>query len=184
MTSTPLRPSPIASPKETAATLPPTAFAALATLQLCRDAGVELGRFGNELRAKPAAAVNAELRAQISANKDVLLEVVQHRQAAAQAEAKIRATPPPAQVASAGDLELMIRGLRRWIANNFVDKAAICGWDLEELYRIPASWRRFDLIGVAYLLRDDQLVRITELEIVVLPPGGSELKFYKRAYRR
>ena len=74
------------------------------------------------------------------------------------------------------------RGLRRFVQEGWADSAALFGWTLEELYRVPPVWSRVDLTGAALLIGDRRTIAVTADSIVIETPAGSHLRF-RRAGR-
>jgi hypothetical protein len=72
---------------------------------------------------------------------------------------------------------MALRGLRRFLVDGWGDRAALMGWTKDELYRVPALWRRVDLAGAALLIADFRVVAVTEESIAITTNSGSGLKF-------
>ena len=69
------------------------------------------------------------------------------------------------------------RGLDRFVAEGWGDKAALLGWTPEELYRIPPLWSRIDLTGAALLIGYRRVTAVTADNIVIESRPGSQLRF-------
>jgi hypothetical protein len=69
------------------------------------------------------------------------------------------------------------RGLDRFLAGGWGDKAALLGWAAEELYRLPPLWSRIDLTGAALLVGFRRVIAVTADNIVIESRAGSRLKF-------
>jgi hypothetical protein len=68
-------------------------------------------------------------------------------------------------------------GLRRFVNDGWGDQAALLGWSVEELYRVPPVWARVDLAGAALLIADRRVVAVTESAIAIETLSGSQIKF-------
>ena len=67
--------------------------------------------------------------------------------------------------------------LQHFVNQGWCDQAALLGWSVEELYRVPPVWSRVDLTGAALSIGRNKVVAITEASIVIETPSGSHLKF-------
>ena len=68
-------------------------------------------------------------------------------------------------------------GLQRFVRDGWGDQAALLGWTVDELYRVPPVWGRVDLTGAALLIGDRRVVAVTEASIAIETLSGSRLKF-------
>jgi len=73
--------------------------------------------------------------------------------------------------------EIAMRGLKRFLAEGWGDKAALLGWTANELYAVPPTWTRLDLTGAALLIGDRRVVAVTADNIVTETRAGSTLRF-------
>ncbi|HZZ21653.1 MAG TPA: hypothetical protein VFE60_03315 [Roseiarcus sp.] len=69
------------------------------------------------------------------------------------------------------------RGLVGFIHDGWGDRAALLGWTIEELYRLPPLWSQIHLTGCAWLVGDKRVVAATEASIVIEASQGSRLRF-------
>ena len=69
------------------------------------------------------------------------------------------------------------RGLVGFIHDGWGDRAALLGWTVEELYRLPPLWSQIHLTGCAWLVGDKRVVAATEASIVIEASQGSRLRF-------
>ena len=60
-----------------------------------------------------------------------------------------------------------MRGLERFLAGGWGDKAALIGWTSEDLYRVPPLWSRIDLTGAALLVGYRRVTAVTADNIVI-----------------
>ena len=104
--------------------------------------------------------------------KPDLLRVLAVRKAA---QAALSASPP-ADCLDKRWREAM-RGLERFLAGGWGDKAALLGWTPEDLYRVPPLWSRIDLTGAALLVGFRRVTAVTADNIVIESRSGSRLKF-------
>jgi hypothetical protein len=68
-------------------------------------------------------------------------------------------------------------GLQHFVNQGWCDQAALLGWTIEELYRVPPVWSRVDLTGAALSIGRSKVVAITEASITIETSSGSHLKF-------
>ena len=68
-------------------------------------------------------------------------------------------------------------GLQHFVNQGWCDQAALLGWSVEELYRVPPVWSRVDLTGAALSIGRSKVVAITEASITIETRSGSHLKF-------
>jgi hypothetical protein len=68
------------------------------------------------------------------------------------------------------------RGLERFIAEGWGDQAALLGWTVEELYRLPPLWSRIDLTGAAWLVGFRRVTAVTADNIAIESRSGARLK--------
>jgi hypothetical protein len=71
-------------------------------------------------------------------------------------------------------------GLRKFIADGWLDKARRCGWTDDELLAIPPIWSRVDQCGVGPLIGDAEVVEISAARIQIRTTGGALQSFYRR----
>jgi hypothetical protein len=69
------------------------------------------------------------------------------------------------------------RGLVGFIHDGWGDRAALLGWTVEELYRLPPLWSQIHLTGCAWLIGDRQVIAVTADHIVIGASQGSRLRF-------
>jgi hypothetical protein len=69
------------------------------------------------------------------------------------------------------------RGLERFLAEGWGDKAALISWTPEELYRVPPLWSRIDLTGAALLVGYRRVTAVTADNIIVETRSASQLRF-------
>jgi hypothetical protein len=96
--------------------------------------------------------------------------------AAREAAQAVLSAPPPADCPDDRWQEAM-RGLDRFVAEGWGDKAALIGWTPEELYRVPPLWSRIDLTGAALLVGYRRITAVTADNIVIESRSGSQLRF-------
>jgi hypothetical protein len=104
--------------------------------------------------------------------KPDLLRVLTARKAAREA----LAARPPADCGES-HWKPARRGLERFIAEGWGDRAVLLGWTAEELYHLPPLWSRIDLTGAAWLVGFRRVTAVTTDNIVIESRSGSQLKF-------
>jgi hypothetical protein len=90
-------------------------------------------------------------------------------------EAALLSNPPPD--CREDRWAMALRGLHRFIAEGWADRAALMDWTRAELYRVPTLWSRVDLAGAALLIGDRRVIAVTESNIVLEASEKSRLKF-------
>ena len=110
--------------------------------------------------------------AMLQANKPHLLRILMGREAA---KAALNAKPPPDCTEDRWTEAL--RGLHCFVTDGWADQAALFGWTIAELYRVPPVWSRVDLTGSALMIGEGQVVAVTEASIAIKTRPGSQLKF-------
>jgi hypothetical protein len=147
---------------------------AIDALAAAKAAGVALrlkadeGGLVLEVNAEPPPDVLAALRAA----KPDLLRILSAREAA---RAACNATPPSDCTEKRWATAQL--GLQRFVNDGWADQAALLGWTIDELYRVPPVWARVDLTGAALMIGDRRVVAVTKSSIVIETLSGSQLKF-------
>ena len=144
---------------------------AIDALIAAKAAGVTVVLDGDGLILDPAPS--PALIERLRAVKPDILRILAGREAA---RAIIEtAEPPPGCLPH--HWVVARRGLRRFVQDGWGDSAALFGWTLDELYRVPPVWGRYDLTGAALMIGDRRVVAVTEASIVIETRSGAHLKF-------
>lgn len=146
-------------------------MSALEVLAAAQAAGVRLVLEGGEIIAE-APRLPPDVVDLLRAVKPDLTRILACRDAAR--EVFSAAAPPDC---AEEQWTIALRGLRRYLVEGWGDRAALMGWTSDELYRVPALWRRVDLAGAALLIADRRVVAVTEELIAITTNSGSGLKF-------
>jgi hypothetical protein len=85
----------------------------------------------------------------------------------------------PADVGEA-HWRMALIGLRKFVADGWLDEARRCGWPDAELLTVPPLWSRVDLCGVGLLIGDREVVEVTPAEIRIKTASGAVQSFYRR----
>ena len=134
---------------------------ALQALAAAKAAGITVILDGDGLILEPAPS--PALIERLKAVKPDLLRVLAGREAA---RAIINtAEEPPGCLPH--HWVVARRGLRRFVQDGWADSAALFGWTLEELYRVPPAWGRVDLTGAALLIGDRRAIAVSAESIVI-----------------
>jgi hypothetical protein len=143
------------------------ALQALATA-LATGVSITLDGEGLILEPTPPPAIITLLKAV----KPDLLRILAGREAA---QAALDAEPP----ADCTEERWAVAqyGLQHFVNQGWCDQAAILGWSIEELYRVPPVWSRVDLTGAALMVGRSKVVAVTEASITIETRSGSHLKF-------
>ena len=99
-----------------------------------------------------------------------------HMLAAREAAEEVLSASPPTDCPEKRWREAT-RGLERFLAEGWGDKAALIGWTSEELYRVPPLWSRIDLTGAALLVGYRRVTAVTADNIVIESRSASQLRF-------
>ena len=116
---------------------------ALEALAAAKTAGVKITLDGDGLILE-ADPLPPDIVVLLKRVKPDLLRVLAGREAA---RAAFNATPPPD--CSERGWALAMRGLQHFVEKGWGDQAALLGWTVDELYRVPPLWSRVDLTGAA-----------------------------------
>jgi hypothetical protein len=144
---------------------------ALEALAAAESAGVKISLDGDGLILE-ADPLPPDIVALLRTVKPDLLRVVAGREAA---KAALEANPPPDCLPQRWVAAQ--EGLKRFVADGWGDQAALFGWTVDELYRVPSVWARIDLTGAALLVANRRVIAVTEASIAIESLSGSQLKF-------
>jgi hypothetical protein len=144
-------------------------MSALEALAKAKAAGVVLILDGDGIIAAPTPT--ADVIAQLRAVKPDLMRILTARDAA---KATLAAERPAG--ARVNEWAEAMRGLQRFVARGWGDRAALMGWTGDELYRLPVPWCHVDRAGAALFVGDRQVIAVTDLSIVIKVPSGSTLR--------
>jgi hypothetical protein len=141
-------------------------------LELARSYGVRfLRKPDGGIRYQAAAAPPPDVVAVLAAAKPDFLRVLAGREAA---RAALNAAAPPDCLRQRWVAAQ--ESLRRFVRDGWCDQAALLGWTVDELYRVPPVWARVDLTGAALLVGQSRVIAVTEVSIVIETLSGSRLK--------
>jgi hypothetical protein len=146
-------------------------MSAVEALAAASAAGIRITLDGDGLILE-APKLPRDVVALLKSVKPDLLRVLAAREVAQ----AVLSTPPPADCPDDRWQEAM-RGLDRFVAEGWGDKAALIGWTPEELYRVPPLWSRIDLTGAALLVGDRRITAVTADNIVIESRSASQLRF-------
>ena len=142
-------------------------------LELARSYGVRFFRKPDGgIRYQAAAAPPPDVVSVLAAAKPDFLRVLAARDAA---RAALNAEAPPDCLPQRWVTAQ--EGLHRFVSDGWGDQAALLGWSVNELYRVPPLWSRVDLAGAALLIADRRVIAVTEASLAIETPTGSQLKF-------
>jgi hypothetical protein len=143
-------------------------------LDLARSHGVDVRLKADgsglilEAASNPPPGVLEALRA---AKPDLLCILIGREAAKATADAE----PPPD--CSGRHWAAAQYGLRHFVDDGWADQAALLGWTVDELYRVPELWSQIHLTGAALLISERRVVAVTGDAIAIETRSGSQLKF-------
>jgi hypothetical protein len=143
---------------------------ALEALAAAESAGVKITLDGDGLILE-ADPLPPDIVALLRTVKPDLLRVLAGREAA---RAALNAAAPPDCLPQRWVAAQ--ESLRRFVRDGWCDQAALLGWTVDELYRVPPVWARVDLTGAALLVGQSRVIAVTEVSIVIETLSGSRLK--------
>jgi hypothetical protein len=158
-------------------------MSALTALDAAKAAGVILTLDGDgiilETKTPPLPEDIVDL---LKAAKPDLIRILECREAALVA---LKADPSPdCGLGSRGAYgirqprwDIAMRGLNRFLADGWGDKAAMLGWTAAELYHVPALWSQIHLTGAALMIGDSKVIMVSERHIVIETRPGAQLRF-------
>jgi hypothetical protein len=71
-------------------------------------------------------------------------------------------------------------GLRRFVADGWLDEARRCGWTDAELLTVPELWSQIHLCGAALLIGDREVLDVTRDAIRIKTASGAIQAFYRK----